>query len=248
MLKLAIVRIVDLCTRHPWWVIALALALSSASVVFVGRHFAIKTDINELISPELPWGQRVKEFVREFPQRKILAVIDASTPEVVEQAATKLRQALEARPDLFFEVRQPQSGSFFRRNGLLYLSVDEVKQSTDRLIRADALIGTLSADRSLRGTLDALSLALVGGRLDHDIPTLGQCTDIVRFFCSISSEYTALSKLKAMHVSARSIAREHTPEIHAYHAAPAWLMRENLNSIGVGVSCLRQSRWVTVSL
>ncbi len=28
MLKLAIVRIVDLGTRHPWWVIVLALALS----------------------------------------------------------------------------------------------------------------------------------------------------------------------------------------------------------------------------
>ena len=28
-----------------------------------------------------------------------------------------------------------------------------------------------------------------------------------------------------------SIAHEHTPEIHAYHAAPAWLIRETLNSI-----------------
>ena len=164
MLKLAIVRIVDFCTRHPWWVVTFALALSSASAVFVERHFAIKTDINELISPDLPWAQRAAEFVKEFPQREILVVIDASTPEVVEQAATKLRQALEAKPDLFFEIRQPQSGSFFRRNGLLYLSVDEVKQSTDLLIRADALIGTLSADRSLRGTLDALSLALMGVR------------------------------------------------------------------------------------
>ena len=109
MLKVAIVRIVDYCTRHPWWVVTLALALSSASAVFVERHFAIKTDINELISPDLPWAQRAAEFVKEFPQREILAVIDASTPEVVEQAATKLRQALEARPDLFFEVRQPPS-------------------------------------------------------------------------------------------------------------------------------------------
>jgi hypothetical protein len=183
-LKVAIVRIVDFCTRRPWWVVTFALALSSASAVFVERHFAIKADINELISPDLPWAQRVAEFVKEFPQREILAVIDASTPEVVEQAATKLRQALEARPDLFFEVRQPQSGSFFRRSGLLYLSVDEVKQSTDRLMRADALIGTLSADRSLRGTLDALSLALVGVqrkelRLDDLIRPLVMAADTV---------------------------------------------------------------------
>lgn len=59
MWKLAIVHIVDLCTRHPWWVIVLTLVLSSASVVYVERHFAIKTDINELMSPELPWAQRL---------------------------------------------------------------------------------------------------------------------------------------------------------------------------------------------
>jgi hypothetical protein len=69
-------------------VVTFALALSSTSAVFVERHFAIKTDISELISPDLPWAQRVAEFVKEFPQREILVVIDASTPEVVEQAAT----------------------------------------------------------------------------------------------------------------------------------------------------------------
>jgi uncharacterized protein len=162
MLKVAIVRIVDLSTRYHWWVIVIALSLSLASAVYVERHFAIKTDINELISPDLPWARRVAQFVKEFPQREILAVIDAPTPEFVEQAATKLRQALEARSDMFLEVRQPQGGSFFKRNRLLYLPVDEVKGATERLVRADALIGTLAADPSLRGTLDALSLALVG--------------------------------------------------------------------------------------
>ena len=162
MLRLAIVRIVDFSTRHPWWIIVIALTLSSASAVYVERHFAIKTDINELISPDLPWARRVAQFVKEFPQREILIVIDAPTPEIVEQAATKLRQALETRPGLFLEVRQPQSGKFFRRHGLLYLSIDEVQRATDQLVRGDALIGTLAGDPSLRGTLDALSLALVG--------------------------------------------------------------------------------------
>jgi hopanoid biosynthesis associated RND transporter like protein HpnN len=162
MLKLAIVRIVDVCTRHPWWVVVLALTLSAGSAVYAERHFAIKTDINELISPDLPWARRVKQFVNAFPQREILAVIDAPTPELVDQAATRLRQALEARPDIFPAVRQPQSGSFFERNGLLYLPTDEVKRVTDWLTQADPLIGTLASDPSLRGTLDALSLGLMG--------------------------------------------------------------------------------------
>src|SRR5262249_24449924 len=59
MLKLAIVRIVEVSTRHPWWVIVVALGLSAASAVYAERHFAIKTDINDLISPDLPWARRV---------------------------------------------------------------------------------------------------------------------------------------------------------------------------------------------
>src|SRR5262245_27487664 len=95
-------------------------------------------------------------------EREILVVVDAPTPELVEQAATRLHQALAARSDLFPAVRQPQSGSFFARNGLLYLPTDEVRRLTDWLTRGEALIGTLAADVSLRGTLDALSLGLKG--------------------------------------------------------------------------------------
>jgi uncharacterized protein len=162
MLKSAIVRITDISTRHPWYVIALALALSAFSAGYTERHFAIKTDVNELISPDLLWAQRVKDFLRAFPQREILVVVDAPTPELVEQAADLLERTLEANPELFPSVRQPQGGSFFERNGLLYLPTEEVKKAADALTRAHSLIETLAADPSLRGTLDALSLGLLG--------------------------------------------------------------------------------------
>ena len=45
---------------------------------------------------------------------------------------------------------------------MLYLPTDEVKRVADGLSRADALLETLVADPSLRGTLDALSLGLTG--------------------------------------------------------------------------------------
>ena len=162
MLKSAIVRIVDFSTRHPWWVLVLALVLSAGSAVYAVRHFAIKTDINELISDQLPWTQRAKQFMATFPTREILVVVDAPTPELVEQATIKFAEALQARSDLIHTVRQPQSGSFFERNGLLFLPTEEVRRVADGLTRADALIETLAADPSLRGTLDALSFGVMG--------------------------------------------------------------------------------------
>jgi len=162
MLKSSIVGIVDLCTQYPRWVIVLALALAAGSAVYAERHFAIKTDINELVSADLPWHRREVQFLKAFPQREILVVVDAPTPELAEQATTALAQALAARSDLIRAVRQPQSGSFYQRNGLLYLSSDEVARVTDGLTRADTLLETLAADPSLRGALDALSLGPTG--------------------------------------------------------------------------------------
>jgi hypothetical protein len=63
--EMTIVRIVDVCTQHPWLVMALALAISVSCAVYTQRHFAIKTDINELISPQLP--RRQNQFAHTCP-------------------------------------------------------------------------------------------------------------------------------------------------------------------------------------
>ena len=115
-----------------------------------------------LISADLPWRQREERFLESFPQRQILVVIDAPTPELVEQAAAKLAHALATRSELIHSVRQIQGGNFFARNGLLYLPTDEVARVTDGLTRADVLLKTLAADPSLRGILRALSLGITG--------------------------------------------------------------------------------------
>ena len=88
MLNSAIVRVVGLCVTRPWWTIALALALAAASSVYAVQHFAIKTDINDLISPDLPWAQRALHYNKDFPDWKIIVVVDAPTPENAERATS----------------------------------------------------------------------------------------------------------------------------------------------------------------
>jgi hopanoid biosynthesis associated RND transporter like protein HpnN len=162
MLKSPIVRIVALSARHPWRMIACVLALAALCGAYAARHFAIKTDVNALISPDLPWAQRGLQYMKDFPQWGIIVVIDAPTPEGSEQATDKLAKALGERPGQFRAVSQPGGGAFFERNGLLFLPTEEVAEATQGLAQADALLATLAADPSLRGILDALWLALVG--------------------------------------------------------------------------------------
>jgi hopanoid biosynthesis associated RND transporter like protein HpnN len=162
MLNSTIVRVVDFCARHCWMVVLTGLALAVATAAYDVRHFSITTDIEALISQTLPWHQRQLALAKDFAQRGIIAVVTASTPENAEQATSALSAELARHPDLFPSVGQPDSGDFFKRNGLLFQSLPEVKQSVRGLIQGKPLIGQLAYDPSLRGVMKTLSAVADG--------------------------------------------------------------------------------------
>jgi hypothetical protein len=145
-------------------VIALAAALAFVSGSYAARHFAIDTDINRLISPDLPWRQQELAFSRAFPQRNgtIFAVVDAPTTELASRASTALTKRLSTQTALFRSVQEPQNSPLFVRDGLLFLSTSELEPRLSGLTQAQPLIQTLAADPSLRGLQQVLSLGLTG--------------------------------------------------------------------------------------
>jgi uncharacterized protein len=162
MLSSLILRVVDFCTRRAWRVVLLATVLAVFCSVYAVRHFAVTTDTTALFPPNLPWAQRAFHYMHAFPQPDVIAVVDAPTPEGAAEAAAKLAKALSAQKDVVRGVRQPQGGEFFERNGLLYLPTGEVAHLTGGLTKAAPLLAALSADPSLRGSLEALSDGVAG--------------------------------------------------------------------------------------
>src|SRR5215467_10741713 len=162
----AITRLVRLSDRYAWPVILGFLILAIASAGYFILHFAISTDSKQLLSSSLPWRQQEAILNARFPQRidQLIAVIDAATPEAADDAADALVNELASRSDLIRSVSRPDGGEFFERNGLLFLSLDEVQHSTADLISAQPFLGTLAADPTLRGVFRALSQSLEGVR------------------------------------------------------------------------------------
>jgi hopanoid biosynthesis associated RND transporter like protein HpnN len=163
-LTAAMVQTVDICTRHRWLVVAFALLVTALSAAYAARHFAMDTDTSKLISADLPWRERELAYSQAFPHRNgtILIVIDASTPELAQEAADRLSQRLLAQPGLFPSVRQPGSGAFFEQNGLLFQGTEAVARITGQLTAATPLLGTLAADPSFRGVTDGLAIGIGG--------------------------------------------------------------------------------------
>ena len=158
MLQNWIDRAVGYCVRYSALVIAAALVLGVVATVYTARHFAIDTNINNLISERLPWRQNEIAFQRAFPQTVELILVDvaAPSPEAAKSAAREVLRSLADKPDLFRSVRDQLDSPFFRRNGLLFLPPDQVAQYTGQLSNAQPLLSGLVRDPSLRGLVQAL--------------------------------------------------------------------------------------------
>jgi uncharacterized protein len=153
-----IAGLVRTCCAYPILTLVVALLLTVGAGAYASQSFAIQTDTGKLISPDLPWRQRELQLDAAFPHQSdtMLVVVDGATPELTDSAVKSLNAALANKPDQIKAVYDPVGGAFFETNGLLFLSTDEVRKTTEQLIRAQAFLGTLAADPSLRGLAQAL--------------------------------------------------------------------------------------------
>ena len=129
---------------HPWLVVFVCAALVVWSARYTAQNLGVNTNTADMISPDLEWRVRYREFQASFPSLKdnLTVVVTAPTVDDVEAAATRLRAAIEADTSGAFEwVFAPAGDLFFKRNGLLYLSLDELERTADRLIEVQPFLG-----------------------------------------------------------------------------------------------------------
>lgn len=179
-----IARAVAACARRPWLVAAVAAGISAAAFTYSAGHLAIDTDSTRLIAEDISWRQRELAFDAAFPQRAdlIAVVVDGATPELAERSTALLAQRLSSQPGFFHAVWRPDGGAFFDRAGLLFEATTDLSQTMQRLIEAQPLLGSLAADPSVRGLMDALSPIIEGtrqdaARLDEFAPALSGLAD-----------------------------------------------------------------------
>src|ERR1700730_11586119 len=138
MIRAIIVSLISLCTKYVFETVSLALLIAGISGYYAAHHFAINTDINTLISDQLPWRQRELDYEKSFPDRHkyILAVVDAPSSELAALARTALTDKLAADNGLFSTVTPLGGTTFFAQNGLLFRSTAEVGGITRQLMEA----------------------------------------------------------------------------------------------------------------
>ncbi|MCW5700314.1 MAG: MMPL family transporter [Rhodospirillales bacterium] len=152
----------ELVRRYAWPVVVISAVATIACALYVAGNFAFNTSPSNMFSEDLPFRRLEEKLNAAFPhdQDTITVVIEGPSPGLADDAGDRLADGLRQRPELFRGVFDLQGNPFFRRNGLLYLDVDDLHELSDRLIEAQPFIDALWRDPSLRGLFGLLSLAI----------------------------------------------------------------------------------------
>jgi hopanoid biosynthesis associated RND transporter like protein HpnN len=163
-LSQVLAALVGFSQRHARIVVSLGVLVALLAGWIGSSRLGISTDTSALFSASLPWRQREMAWDRAFPQSKdlLVAVVDATIPEIADQTANDLATAIAADTAHFREVRRPDASPYFDRNGLLFLDQKTLGEVLDRTIDAQPFLGQLVADPSARGLFAALRLLALG--------------------------------------------------------------------------------------
>ena len=161
---MSLVRLVEYSRRHAVAIVLGGILLALLSGAVSSAMLGVSTDTDKMFSERLPWRQRAIAFDRAFPQFQdlIVAVIDGSSPEITDQTAAALAEALATDKTHFISVRRPDASPYFDRQGLLFLEKPALDALMEHTIDAQPFLGQLAADPSARGLFASLALLGIG--------------------------------------------------------------------------------------
>jgi len=160
--------------RMAWPIVIGSILVAIAGGLYAAGHLRMNTDIDALLSSELPYRKTLKAFEQAFPQLQdnLVVVLEGDSPDRVEDAANALAVKLRENDKLFQDVFYPMGDPYFRREGLLFLKTKDLQELSDRMVDAVPLFATFSNDRTLRGFFDVLGDVVDGVKLRKVDPAL----------------------------------------------------------------------------
>ncbi len=193
-----LVLVVDFSVRRSAWIVGMTLLLTLLSLVYAIGHFAVDANTSHALSRDLPFQKREVAYQKVFSQDKntIVVVLQGKNAQGTDAAVQRLVSWLHTKPAFFHDIYVPGGGSFFERNGLLYLSPKQVEDFSNRITNAQPLIARLSADPSLSGLSDLLNLAITQ-RLSNGVKLPG----LTAIFSALDDAVTARLKGQSYQVS-----------------------------------------------
>ncbi len=151
-------RLFAFISRFPRLILGLALLFSSISVIYTVRNMTFLTGRDDLMPKNAPFQVDYRAYRAEFgDQEEIVAVIESDDAVKSTRAADALYTALNKQQGVFRDVFYPGGLPFFRKNGLLFMPLDDIKNLRHTLTMAAPVLKDLAAAPSVQTLFTSLT-------------------------------------------------------------------------------------------
>jgi uncharacterized protein len=151
-------RLFAFIAQRPRLILCLALLLSVFSVIYTVRNMEFLTGRDDLMPKSAPFQVDYRAYRAEFgDQEEIVAVIEADDAERATRAADALYARLNQEKGVFREVFYPGGLPYFRKNGLLFMPLEEIRQLRTTLTMAAPVLKDLAAAPSVQTLFTSLT-------------------------------------------------------------------------------------------
>ncbi len=149
--------------RFPRLIIVVALLLAVASVVYTKKNMTFLTGRDQLMPANTSFNRYYQAYRQEFgDQEEIVVVIEASDTERAGRFGTRLYETFSQDRKHFREVFYPFGLEFFKKNGLLLVSLDEIRSLRRNLTLAKPALKELAANPSVETLFTFLTKEMEG--------------------------------------------------------------------------------------
>ena len=156
--------LIDWILNYPKRFIFFILLITLAASCFVYKNISINTSNTDLLSKELTFRKNDIAFTKEFPQfsNNIMIVIDARKSDIAKDIASSFYKEIKKKEgELFSDIFYPEELDFFKKNGFMYLSEEEIEEKLDQMTSYQPFISRLSKDQTLYGLLNTINFFFI---------------------------------------------------------------------------------------
>ena len=137
----AYAQLVRFAATHRLVFVLLYAAIALAGTGYALSVLRIDPDMRPRITLDKTTAELQAELDRQFPgiEQTFLAIVESKDPQAARTQALAIADALDANKDMFLSAFVPGTGAFYTVNGLLFRSLEEVRQRVDGLIQMEPL-------------------------------------------------------------------------------------------------------------
>ena len=151
-------RLFALVARYPRLILFLALLLSVASIVLTKNRMEFLTGRDDLMPRNAPFQREYRAYREAFgDQEEIVVVAESADAELTMRFCDALNEKLKKDTALYREIFYPGGLPFFRRNGLLFMPLEDIKNLRRTLTMAAPVLGDLAAVPSVQTLFTSLT-------------------------------------------------------------------------------------------